>query len=242
MNPESNYFKINRALLSSSRWLSEPFTRGQAWVDLCGLAQHTDSYFRVRGVRVDLKRGQLGYSQVSLAERWKWSRDKVRRFLKELETQEDIIQQNNEITTVITICKYNIYQGDNTAEDTTDNTANNTTNKQQKNSRKTHTTNDTKDTNENNDNSICSPQNPKFQKPTIEMVIEYAQASVRDLFEIDCRAFFDYYTANGWRVGKSPMKDWHAALRNWARNKRQFGSKSSTTPPVQRGSGNVCPL
>ena len=27
--------------------------------------------------------------------------------------------------------------------------------------------------------------------------------------------FQDYYTANGWRVGKNPMKDWKAAARNW---------------------------
>ena len=25
----------------------------------------------------------------------------------------------------------------------------------------------------------------------------------------------DYYDSNGWKVGKSPMKDWQAACRNW---------------------------
>ena len=34
---------------------------------------------------------------------------------------------------------------------------------------------------------------------------------------IDAHAFVDYYEANGWRVGKSPMKSWQAAVRNWAR-------------------------
>jgi hypothetical protein len=25
----------------------------------------------------------------------------------------------------------------------------------------------------------------------------------------------DYYTSNGWMVGKNPMKDWKAAVRTW---------------------------
>ena len=29
--------------------------------------------------------------------------------------------------------------------------------------------------------------------------------------------FMDYYTANGWRLGKSEMKDWKAVVRNWER-------------------------
>ena len=33
--------------------------------------------------------------------------------------------------------------------------------------------------------------------------------------------FVDYYTANGWKVGKNPMKDWRAAVRTWERDDRQ---------------------
>ena len=29
--------------------------------------------------------------------------------------------------------------------------------------------------------------------------------------------FFDFYSSKGWVVGKSPMKDWQAAARRWAR-------------------------
>ena len=28
----------------------------------------------------------------------------------------------------------------------------------------------------------------------------------------------DHYTANGWRVGKNPMRDWKAAVRTWEKN------------------------
>ena len=108
---EPDFFAVNRSLLNSDRWLSETFTRGQAWVDLFGLAQHPHGYFRVRGIRVDVKRGQLAHSQLTLATRWKWSRNKVRRYLKELENNKDIVQQNNEVTTVITILRYGFWQG-----------------------------------------------------------------------------------------------------------------------------------
>ena len=35
--------------------------------------------------------------------------------------------------------------------------------------------------------------------------------------ETENHRFVDYYTANGWRLGKSEMKDWKAVVRNWER-------------------------
>ena len=29
--------------------------------------------------------------------------------------------------------------------------------------------------------------------------------------------FIDYYTSNGWKVGRNAMKDWRATARNWMR-------------------------
>lgn len=33
----------------------------------------------------------------------------------------------------------------------------------------------------------------------------------------------DYYTSNGWKVGRNPMKDWRAACRNWLKNNATYG-------------------
>ncbi len=107
---KNNFFAVNRGLLNSPRWLSEKFTRGQAWIDLFGIAQHSDSFIRVRGIKVEIKRGQLGYSKLTLSKRWKWSVGKVSRYLKELEKDGDIEQQNNRVTTLITILRYNQWQ------------------------------------------------------------------------------------------------------------------------------------
>jgi len=134
---EPDFFAVNRSLLNSDRWLAEPFTRGQAWVDLFGLAQYRDGEFRVRGIVIDVKRGQLAYSQLTLASRWKWSRNKVRRYLKELEKRKDIEQQNTEVTTVITILRYDHWQGGCDASDVVNDTTSDTTEGQQKDNRKT---------------------------------------------------------------------------------------------------------
>jgi hypothetical protein len=121
---DRGYIKLWRRIQDSKLWLSEPFTRGQAWIDLIGLANYKDGYFRIRGNRVDVKRGQCGYSELSLSARWRWSRGKVNRFLNELETEQQIIQQKTRLTTLITIINYDLYQTNNTTDratgDTTD--------------------------------------------------------------------------------------------------------------------------
>ena len=38
---------------------------------------------------------------------------------------------------------------------------------------------------------------------------------------MDVAHFHDHYTSNGWKVnGRAPMKDWRAAMRNWARREK----------------------
>ena len=105
------YAKLYRALMDNNLWTSEPFTRGQAWVDLILLANYKDNTLFLRGVEVHIKRGSLAYSQSTLASRWKWSRKKVSTFLKYLKTEQQIEHQNNNVTTLIHIVNYEKYQG-----------------------------------------------------------------------------------------------------------------------------------
>jgi len=110
------WFRFHRKLLDDPLWTNEPFTRGQAWIDLVALAAHTNTYILVRGNRLDLRRGQVGWSEVALAHRWRWSRGKVRRFLLELEKQEQIVQQKTYLSSVVTVVNYDLYQGNDTAD------------------------------------------------------------------------------------------------------------------------------
>lgn len=75
--------------------------------------------------------------------------------------------------------------------------------------------------------SIGKP-NKRFTPPTVEEVEDYINEKG---YNIDAHKFVDYYTANGWRVGKSPMKDWRAAVRNWSRNNYQSDKKQGSGNP-----------
>lgn len=54
-------------------------------------------------------------------------------------------------------------------------------------------------------------KHPRFLPPTVEEVAEYVKQRGS---AVDPQGFVDFYTAKGWLVGKTPMKDWKAACRN----------------------------
>lgn len=58
------------------------------------------------------------------------------------------------------------------------------------------------------------PRATRFTAPTLQEVADYC---VERRNQINAEHFIDYYSANGWKVGRSPMKDWKAAVRNWER-------------------------
>jgi hypothetical protein len=71
--------------------------------------------------------------------------------------------------------------------------------------------------------TAASPPRPRFEKP--ELVLVTAYCVKLGLPEGEGQAFLDFYESNGWRVGKNPMKDWPAAVRNW---KRRFNERHSS--------------
>jgi len=66
---------------------------------------------------------------------------------------------------------------------------------------------------------------PRFVPPTIDEVAAYCGERGNS---IDPHKFVDYYTANGWMVGRNSMKDWQAVIRNWERN--EAGWKNGHIP------------
>lgn len=57
--------------------------------------------------------------------------------------------------------------------------------------------------------------NKRFVKPTLEEVQAYCNERNNN---VDAQRWFDYYSSNGWKVGKNPMKDWKACVRTWERS------------------------
>jgi len=118
----SGWIKLHRQIADNPLWKSEAFTRAQAWVDLILLANHKDSFFYKRGIKIDVKRGQLGVSEKGLADRWKWSRNKVKKFLKELENEHQIKVSKSNVTQVVTVLNYNEFQQEKTPSRTPNDT------------------------------------------------------------------------------------------------------------------------
>ena len=66
-----------------------------------------------------------------------------------------------------------------------------------------------------------TPTRSRFVPPSVEEVQAYC-AERRN--GVDAQRFVDYYSASGWKRGKTPIKDWKACVRTWERgesSKRQ---------------------
>ncbi len=84
---------------------------------------------------------------------------------------------------------------------------------------------------------------PGFRQPTLAEVVEYCRERNSS---VSPERFVDHYTANGWRVGKTPMRDWKAAVRNWERNEHgRNDTRRPGTPATGKaaigGSSMRCP-
>ena len=60
--------------------------------------------------------------------------------------------------------------------------------------------------------------------------------------EIEAQRFFNYFESNGWLVGgRTKMKDWKAAARNWMLNAKKFGDKPNTSFRTETKTINLNP-
>lgn len=73
----------------------------------------------------------------------------------------------------------------------------------------------------------------RFTPPTLEQVTEYCRERNKG---VNPEKWFNYYSSNGWKVGKNPMKDWKAAVRTWENNDSSYqaSTPAKVTPlPAQ---------
>ena len=72
----------------------------------------------------------------------------------------------------------------------------------------------------------------RFVKPALGEIENFIGGIPLDgFYSVDPRkeaeSFFDFYESKGWVIGKSGMKDWKAAARNWVRNSDKFKGKNN---------------
>jgi hypothetical protein len=93
----------------------KPLSQREAWLWLISNAAWRPMQIMVRNGRtaemLNLERGQLSFSRSYLRKAWNWPTEKrVRTFLSRLQREHMIDLQTGQLQTVISICKYDVFQ------------------------------------------------------------------------------------------------------------------------------------
>lgn len=126
---KGTYIYLDRGILDNWIYNDKPFNRSMAWIDLLLLAEHTTHKAIWRGQMTEFKRGDVCLSITELAKRWGWSRDKTRRFISQLESDNMVRANCTTNRTTITIVKYDDFQNRRTTNKATDKATDKATNK-----------------------------------------------------------------------------------------------------------------
>lgn len=164
--------------------------------------------------------GSLITSTARLSNQTGLSVKQIRTCLERLSEEGKIVTKGASKWTKITICNYDSYMLD--GEDAGRTNGEQMASKWQADGEQMATPKEEKKVINKESNS-----SRRFVKPTIEQIAAYCKEKG---YDVEAERFFNYYESKGWVVGKSPMKDWKAAVRTWASN--QKSSRPSSTHQV----------
>ena len=201
-------------------WFDHPNTLS-LFIYLLLKANFKDSEFQGKVIR----RGQLVTSLPKLCQATGQSTRQVRDSLKHLETTGEVTGYSTNRYRIITVVKYDEYQ---TSDRQSDRQNDRQTDRQMTGKTTDQTAASIEYIELQNNRNIEKEKQPtvvkrnaqRFTPPTYDEVFSFCQEHG---IQIDVDRFMDYYTSNGWKVGSSSMKDWQAAVRNWATRDKQEG-------------------
>ena len=244
---KSGWIKLHRGLQDHWLWDCE-FSYAQAWIDLLLGAGHKPTKIMIKGQVIELKRGQQSRSEVTLSKQWRWSRGKVRRFLNQCLNDGMIEVEAGHLTSIISICNYDSFQGCDTADGTPSDTPSGTPNehlavhKQEvKNLRSEELSNKTKAT------GVAKPSDAGIDFSPLRMTTEQVEEVKRIRRKNKCGAItqrvvntlakeFELAAKKGWGP-EDILSEWE--LRGWKGFKAEWvtpnpGQNSSQAAPRPR--------
>ena len=206
----NGFIVIARQLLD---WRFAQFPYAVAlWVQLIMRANWKDSWFM--GERIP--RGSLATSMANLAEQTGMDERTVRRWLNKFEEDGQITRKATNRFTIINITNYRAFQDiqeDRVSERLSEQMPEQVSNQMPERVSEQVSNNRTKK------QSNKETKKQVFIRPSLDDVREYID---QNYLPVDPERFFDYYEANGWKIsGKSQMKDWKAAVRNWSHREKE---------------------
>lgn len=206
--------------------MAQPVCPRFAWLDLCQMGTHTERSVSYGYDVIELDRGELVASVRTLADRWRWSKSRVQRFLSVLENRDSLCSvRGTPAGTVYRIVNTELYWHAWDSERDSSGTPSGTAAGQQRD----------KNNNEKKENSSRkrATKLPSDWKPN-EAHQKIAKDEGRDL-DREAVKFRDHAAATG-----RTMKDWDAAFRNWLRSgystpNGRHGSRDGSGSPYVPG-------
>lgn len=209
-NSRTGWFKVYRSIFN--HWVGADPVSFWRFSKLISEVNYFPSKFKLGDSLLMVERGQSTKSLRSWAVIFNCTPKTVSKFFDLLEEDGMISRQTigkgKHSTTLVTVRNYDQYQG---GEETLATTLDTTLGKH-----KIPTIKEGK--NEKKGRGAFTP-------PTLDEVRK--EISEKGYTLIDPERFHSYYESNGWKVGRSSMKDWKAALRTWvSRERTEDNSKS----------------
>jgi hypothetical protein len=203
-------------------WIDDPAVVS-VWIQCLLRAAFKDGSWR----GMQIKRGQLFTSSKSLASHCGLSRQQVRGALAKLEKTQNLTIDSTNLGMLITVCKYESYNGLNfesnqqpnqraTNEQPTFNQP--PTNEQPHRNKENNENNENNETNTDVDPDFFAGDNkpkPDKRKGTEEQLRAYATEI--GLLKSDGSYLCDKWQGNGWTNDGKPIKDGRATMRSWKR-------------------------
>lgn len=242
MAKNKGYVSIWRDIQDNDLWTSEPFSKGQAWIDLILMANHEEKSFLLGTEVIKAEVGSVITSELKLMNKWKWSKKKLRNFLKLLEVCNMIERRPDKRKTTIVILNYEKYQKKETTEETTtkplfirggnnEETTEDTTKRPQRDHKET--TEDTQTITINNytitknkeRESVCRHKYGEYNNVLLsDEEIKKLREEAPDYYLEKLEALSSYMKS----TGKS-YKSHYATIRNWIRkDQKKEGEKSES--------------
>jgi hypothetical protein len=121
----TGWIKLHRKIKSNIVWDNPEYLK--SWIDILLSAQHKPTSIIIKSQVVGVDVGEVAWSDAFMQNRWGWSRNKVRLFIKTL-IKFDMISVNKNtgkghLTTILTICNYKEYQQSDRVKGTAEGTA-----------------------------------------------------------------------------------------------------------------------
>ena len=96
-------YTIYNSPMDDPLFFEDAFSKWQAWYDLRLLSESSPAQIFVRGIKINAEKDCVYKGTRELAERWKWSREKVKRFLEYLIQENRILVETGNIISRIKI-------------------------------------------------------------------------------------------------------------------------------------------